>query len=266
LPGGFEALDAGRIRAVLRGRGCAAFTDVAVVTVTDSTNQRLLETLDARDVHGHALLAEFQTAGRGRRGDRWLSAPGTGLCLSCGWRFEAPPATFSALSLAVGLGLAASLRVLGVGAAMLKWPNDVVCGDRKLAGILIEMRAEAGGPCTVVIGIGLNLQLSRSMQAQIGQPAGDYLASGGAPLSRNVLAATLLADLAAVLARFALEGFAPLRARWLDFDALHDRRVRLEQPGRALEGIARGVDAHGALIIEHAGGRETVMSGHVRPA
>lgn len=260
---GFEALDADSIRAALTAQGCAVFRRIDAVAVTDSTNEQLLQAARDRDIHGQVMLAEFQTAGRGRRGDRWLSAPGSGLCMSLGWRFDPPPATFSALSLVVGFALVAALRDLGVEEAMLKWPNDIVCRGAKLAGILIEMRSEAGGPCVTVIGIGLNIHLSDAAREHIGRPAGGYLEAGGNRLSRNLLAATLLARLANALETFAVQGFAPFRHRWAACDALADCPVRLELPGRIVDGIARGVDEHGALQIEHGGQRERFMAGHL---
>ena len=263
LPGGFEALDADCIKLNLAALNCAAFPLVEVVTVTDSTNERLLALLAEGDVHGRALLAEHQTAGRGRRGDRWISPPGSGLCLSLGWRFDTPPATFSALSLVVGLAIVTSLHELGVSQARLKWPNDILCDAGKLAGILIEMRAEAGGPCRTVIGIGINVQLSKHARAMISQPVDDLATAGGDAIARNRLAAVLLAALGRTLPEFGRTGFAPFRDAWSRCDLLGDAPVRLDLPGRVIDGIARGVDAHGALRIEHCGRVESFMAGHL---
>ena len=265
LLGGFEALQAARIRELLTPAARAVLA-IDVTTITDSTNERLLVALNTGDIHGQVLLAEHQTAGRGRRGDRWISPPGSGLCLSLGWRFDQPPATFSALSLVVGMAIAGSLRELGVAAAMLKWPNDILCEAGKLAGILIEMRAEAGGPCRTVIGIGINVRLGEAARQLIDQPVEDVQHATGQPMSRNRLAAVLLSALAATLPRFGREGFAAFRADWSRFDAFGDRPVQLQLPNRVVSGIARGVDDHGALIIEHDGRRESFVSGHLRGA
>lgn len=265
LAEGFEALDAARIETALAEAGAPAPLTVEVLDVTDSTNERLLRAIPERDIHRCALLAEHQSAGRGRRGDRWLSAPGSGLMMSLGWRFDPAPPTFSALSLVVGLAIAESLREHGVSAATLKWPNDILWDGRKLAGILIEMRSEAGGPSVTVIGIGLNMRVSAQALARIGRPADGYLAAGGAAIGRNALAATLLGRLATTLEIFAHTGFAPFRARWAALDGLADRPVRLELPERAVEGVARGVDEHGALVIEHDGRREIFLAGHLLP-
>lgn len=265
LTGGFEALSAARIDARLRER-TAAIAAVETLTVTDSTNERLLARLPAQSIHGHVLLAEYQSAGRGRRGDRWIAPPGGGLCLSLGWRFDSPPPTFSALSLVIGVAIARTLGEAGVRDARLKWPNDVVLGGRKLAGVLIEMRSEAGGPCTTVIGLGLNVRLSAAARDRIDQPAGDVESAAGRTVSRNALAADLVAAMAEDIESFSREGFERFRDRWHAFDALADAPVRLELPGRSVAGTARGVDEHGALLIEHGGARERFMAGHLRPA
>ncbi|MCB1747680.1 MAG: biotin--[acetyl-CoA-carboxylase] ligase [Gammaproteobacteria bacterium] len=264
LAQGFEALDRAALRERLDGAACVAWPAIEVARVTDSTNERLLRALDSGDIHGHALFAEFQTAGRGRRGDRWISPPGSGLCFSCGWRFDAPPSTFSALSLVVGLAVVRCLREAGADDARLKWPNDVVRNGRKLAGILIEMRSEAGGPCHTVIGIGVNIALSPQARAAIDQPSDDVTAACGHAVSRNALAASLLGRLGAMLAEFATQGFAPFRDDWLAHDALVGRTVLLDLGPRTVSGRARGVDAHGALLIEHGGRCEPFVSGHLR--
>ena len=182
-----------------------------------------------------------------------MSPPGSGLCFSVGWRFEHPPTTFSALSLVVGLALVRALAAVGVHDARLKWPNDVVRAGRKLAGILIEVRAEAGGPSVAVIGVGLNVVLSAAARATIDRPSDDLLAATGNVVSRNELAADLLATLATTLAEFARDGFTPFRAAWLAVDALAGATVELDLGTRRIRGIACGVDDHGALLIEHEG-------------
>ncbi len=164
------------------------------------------------------------------------------------------------------MAITESLRELGVSAAMLKWPNDILYEGGKLAGILIEMRAEAGGPCRTVIGIGINVQMSAQARALIDQPVEDFTHASGHAVSRNRLAAVLLSALARTLPQFGRDGFAVFRQDWLRYDALVGQAVKLELPNRTVLGVARGVDDHGALIIEHDGGRETFVSGHLARA
>ncbi len=263
---GYDALNASEIKRHLKRLNCHDICALDTVGVTDSTNARLLAALPGEDVHGRALLAEYQTAGRGRRGERWVAPPGSSLCMSLGWRFDSPPPTFSALGLVVGLSIATHLAACGVIHVKLKWPNDVVCAERKLAGILVEMRSESGGASTAVVGIGVNVRLSTTARDLIDQPTVDLESAGGKDVSRNALAAMLLNSLVEHLARFEEQGFAEFRSKWASLDALANTAVRLDLPGRTVEGVARGVDDHGALIIEHDNRLEKFMSGHLSQA
>lgn len=260
----FDFLAAQDIRANLATTAAGALRQISVSTVTDSTNQRLLEACQQGDIHGHAWLAEFQTAGRGRRGDRWLAPPGAAVCLSLGWCFDAPPRDLGALSLVVGIGVAHGLRALGAEGVGLKWPNDLLFERRKLAGILIEMRSEVGGPCNVVIGVGINVALGEAVKAGIDQPAASLAEACSAIPARNAVAAAVLSSLVETLGLFTTGGFAAFVPAWRALDALAGRAVQLTLPGRSVAGTARGVDANGLLLIEHGGQQEAFLAGHVR--
>lgn len=260
----FEFLSAEAITAALGPEARGALQKPTVSISVDSTNQRLLEAIPAGNIHGQAWLAEFQTAGRGRRGDRWLAPPGAAVCMSLGWRFDVPPRDLGALSLAVGVAVAQGLQALGASGVRLKWPNDLLLAGRKLAGILIEMRSELGGPCTVVIGIGVNVAVGEDVRAQIDQPVASLADAIQPPPSRNAVAASILNALNHALATFAARGFAAFTADWLALDALAGRAVNLSLPDRTVSGIARGVDANGLLLIEIDGRVENFMAGHVR--
>lgn len=262
----FDFLSAPAIEAKLDGASRQALGAIEIAQITDSTNQQLLQRAARGDVHGSVLFAEYQTAGRGRRGDSWIAPPGSGLCLSLGWRFDAPPSTMSALSLAIGIAVARTARALGVQAVALKWPNDVLFKTRKLAGILIEMRAEYGGPSTVVIGIGLNCTIERDVREKISQPVADLSEALATRPARNAVAGVLLNHLVEVLTVFSMQGFAPLSAEWQEFDGLAGHVVELTLPDRTVRGVALGVDASGMLLIEHAGRVESFLAGHVRRA
>lgn len=260
-----ERLDAARLQDAV-GPGLR----VRVVAVTDSTSSQLMHA--AADDDPQALLAELQTAGRGRRGREWVSPFGAQLALSLAWSFEAMPAQLSALPLAVGVVCTRVLRALGLDGIGLKWPNDIVAPDaaggaRKLAGILLEHRGEGAGGCRVIVGVGINLSLHAAQAAAVAQPwvnLGDLLcAQGRPPASRNALAAALLRALADLLAHYPRRGFAPLAADWRAFDVARDRPVRLLLGERRLDGIARGVDADGALLLDTAGERLRLHSGEI---
>ena len=260
----FDFLDSDDIRARLAPAAAQALREVTVSSVTDSTNQRLLEACQQGNIHGHAWLAEFQTAGRGRRGDRWLAPPGAAVCLSLGWCFDAPPRDLGALSLVVGIGVVRGLQALGAHGVGLKWPNDLLFDRRKLAGILIEMRSEVGGPCNVVIGIGVNVALGEAVKANIDQPAASLGEACKQVPSRNAIAAAVLSSLVDTLGIFAQRGFEAFVPVWRVLDALAGRAVQLTLPGREVQGTARGVDSNGLLLIEHNGQQEAFLAGHVR--
>jgi BirA family biotin operon repressor/biotin-[acetyl-CoA-carboxylase] ligase len=176
------------------------------------------------------------------------------------------PADLSALSLVVGLCAVNALRSLGADGVRLKWPNDLVTGAGKLGGILVEMRAESGGPVHVVVGIGLNVILDEGARAAVaatGNIACD-LRGQIAPLpDRNAIAAALLARLVPALEGFPRHGLAPYLADWQACDALSDREVSVENAGCVMLGVARGIDSHGALLVETHEGVRRFISGEV---
>ena len=238
-----------------------------VLAETDSTNARVLAA--DRPVGELVIcLAEYQSAGRGRRGRRWLAPPGAAICLSVGGRLPAAPSDYASLPTAVGVACAAALESFGVPGIGLKWPNDLLRGAGKLGGILIELRGEAQGPATVAVGIGLNVRLGEPTRAAVtaagGVPPADLadLADEGG-VDRNALAATLAAAIAGCLAR-APAGLGPdVLEGWRRRDVLRDRRVRVLDAGPGQAGIARGLDATGALLLDTEGGPRRITAGEV---
>lgn len=233
--------------------------DIDVISECASTNSLLLARAETGAPGGTVLISEQQTAGRGRRGRVWISAPGDSLTFSVLWRF-APGTAPSGLSLAVGLAVARAISRLGAGetAVQLKWPNDILLAGRKLGGILIEL--QPGAPNTAVIGIGLNLRLPDAMPEDI------RLTAAALPpgISPNEALAGILAALLSVLERFSVSGFASLREEWLRLHAFQDVPVRLLSDfDPPCDGICRGVDTDGALLFESAGGVGRVLSGEV---
>lgn len=258
LPQALERLDAARIRAAL-----APPLRFDILAATDSTNTRLLEADPAQDPQ--ALLAEYQTAGRGRRGRQWRSPFAANLYLSLAWSFGSWPRGLSALPLVVGVLCAQALQETGVSDVGLKWPNDLYVRGRKLGGILVEHRGEAGGSCRVVIGIGINVAMSAAQAEGIEQAWITLAEALGAarPPSRNALAAQLLGRLADGVARFEREGFDAFAADWRRYDLAEGQPVRVLQAGGELQGIGRGVDAQGALVVEVMGQYQTLHSGEI---
>ncbi len=257
-----ELLDAAAILAGLDAGQQARLGDLAVHWQLDSTNSALLRRAgeDRRD--RLACLAELQTQGRGRRGRTWRTPLGGGLALSLLKRFDGAMTGLAGLSAAVGVMVVRALADCGVDQARLKWPNDVIAGDRKLAGILIELGGDALGPCHAVIGIGINLRLDPA--TAIDQPWTDLSnLAGGTPPDRNRLAGRVLARLIDGLDRFASHGLAAFAGDYARLDALHGRPVRAIGPGGERIGIARGLGADGSLRLETGQGEVGVDSGEI---
>jgi len=262
-----DLLDAQALSAALEPAVAAQLAKLEVFTELDSTNKHLLA---AAPPPGKldVCIAEFQTQGRGRRGRRWNAPLGSGICLSVGWQFAGMPAEPAALTLAVGVAVRRVLeRVAGL-TISLKWPNDLVFDERKLGGILLELKAEAHGGAHVVVGVGLNVALPAALLPALSDwPRGAVdltTALGQAPPPRAVLAAALVNELAALLADYPTRGFAAYRTEWRSADFLRGRSVHLDEPNGRLVGTALGIDADGALLVEtDAGKRRRVVAGDV---
>ena len=266
LAAGVSALDAARIEALLPEALRARVEALRIEWTLESTNTRLLESLPPAAGAAAVIVAEHQTGGRGRRGRSWIAPPGGAICFSLAWQYPDLPADLSALSLIVGIATVQALTQLGVSGVRLKWPNDLVTARGKLGGILIEMRAEAGGPVHLVIGLGLNVMLDAQARAAVeaaGNVADDLRASGAPVPDRNAVVAAMLSQLIPALDEFPRGGLTPHLAAWSRCDALQDREVRVENLGEITRGMARGIDAHGALLVETPGGVQRFISGEV---
>lgn len=231
---------------------------VEVLDSVESTNTLLLRRAAAGAASGAVIAAEWQTAGRGRRGRAWHALPGAALTFSLLWRFEQGAGALAGLSLAVGVAVVRALETTGVREAGLKWPNDVLWRGRKLAGILIEVQGDVLGPSIAVIGVGLNCRMPAALLERIDQPAVDVASAGGAAPERNELLASLLIELDRVLKVFARDGFAPFRAEWQKSHVYQGKPVRIALPdGGIVNGTAEGVAENGALLL-------ATQSGHLR--
>ena len=245
VAGGLDLLDVEAIQRQLPSLNTPF--DVQLHMSLESTNQTLLHLQQHQSIHGKVVLAEVQTAGRGRLGRQWQSPFGQNIALSLGWNFSGGAAALEGLSLIVGLALKQALSDLGVKGVELKWPNDVLVQGKKLAGILLEMRGDATGPCQVVMGVGLNVHLKTN--DNIDQPWVS-LSQLGYDLSRNNIAAQMLLRLNERLLHFVQYGFEPARDEWQASHYYQNKRVKLLVPGKSVEGLCRGVNKVGALLIE----------------
>ncbi len=238
---------------------------IEVADSVDSTSTELLRRAARQAVDRQVLVAEWQTAGRGRRGRSWTAVAGGSLTFSLGWRFEQGAGFLAGLSLAVGVALGRALDAAGFKDVQLKWPNDLVYRHCKIGGILIEISGDALGPALAVIGVGLNVRLPPKARHGIAQPVTDLASiDRERALDRNRLLAFILAELYAMLERYARDGFAPFVAEWQRRHALQKKPVRVLLPdGSVAAGEVVGVDASGALVLDHRGRRIRFVSGEV---
>jgi BirA family biotin operon repressor/biotin-[acetyl-CoA-carboxylase] ligase len=259
-----ELLDAQRIRAELAPQSLARLGTFELTFDVDSTNTRLLAAAPPPIGRADVCMSEIQHAGRGRRGRRWIAPLGSGVILSVAWTFYDGARTLPALSLAVGVAVSRALERAGARGVVLKWPNDIWFKDRKIGGVLTELRAEAGGPAHAVIGLGLNVALTpaarREIEAGGGLVACVADACGAAP-SRNFVAGAILDELFSMLGQFERRGFAAFRAEWLALDALRGRPAQVLLAGEAISGTARGVDQEGALLLDKGDRVQRFVSG-----
>lgn len=228
--------------------------DIEIFHEIDSTSDYLKNTTAGLPHNrGRACLAEWQRAGRGRRGRRWVSSYGTNLYLSLAWRIAEAGTSLGGLSLAAAIAALQALESCGIHELGLKWPNDIFFRGRKLAGILLDLSGESGGPYEVIIGVGVNLHLPRRAAQEIDQPWTD-LSEYSSDLDRNRLAGLILDRLVCMIDVFLESGLDSFANEWKRFDLISGHRVELHQESKAMVcGIARGVDANGALLIERDG-------------
>ena len=233
---------------------------VAVLPVIDSTNQYLLDRLGDLD-SGDACVAEYQQAGRGRRGRKWFSPFGANLYLSMYW-LEQGPAAAVGLSLVIGIVMAEVLHDLGADKVRVKWPNDLYLDDRKLAGILVELTGKTGDAAQIVIGAGLNMVM-RNVQSDVVNQAWTNLQEAGITIDRNTLAVRMIKELRSSLTLFEQEGFTPFLSRWEKLDNFINRPVKLLIGEREIVGISRGINAQGALLLEQDGAIKPWVGGEI---
>lgn len=235
--------------------------DLDVIPVIDSTNQYLLDRMDQLP-SGHACIAEYQQAGRGRRGRKWFSPFGSNLYLSMYWRLEQGPAAAMGLSLVIGIVMAEVIQSLGVPDVRVKWPNDLYLNDRKLAGILVELTGKTGDAAQIVMGAGVNLVMRSEGASEINQ-GWINLQEAGVEIDRNELAAKIINSLRNALPIFERDGLAPFVGRWDALDNFINRPVKLLIGDREVHGIARGIDKQGGLLLEQEGEVKSWVGGEI---
>lgn len=256
------SLDRDLIRRFAKDTQRQSSTHIEVFAEIDSTNSYLMQA-PAPEPGGCRVAATLnQTAGRGRHGKTWQSPPGSGLCLSLSYTFGSAPKNLPALTLAVGLGAIDALEKLGARGVELKWPNDLVALDGKLAGILTEVQHQSSDAVTVVTGIGVNMDLPKGhaieTRADWAPEVVDMKRVCDVLPSAENTAGELIGHFLDVFADYESSGFMPVAERWSRYDWLRGRALTINTTAEHISGIGAGVADDGALLIE------TVESGICR--
>ncbi|WP_072055720.1 bifunctional biotin--[acetyl-CoA-carboxylase] ligase/biotin operon repressor BirA [Aliivibrio fischeri] len=233
-----------------------------VLGVVDSTNQYLLNNMTSLEC-GQSCIAEYQSAGRGRRGRSWVSPFGGNIYLSLYWRLDDGLAATMGLSLAVGIAVVEALENLGCSGLKLKWPNDIYWNNRKLGGVLIELSAQSGGAAHVVIGIGINVDLSERFTTEIDQPWVDLKTILGQNHIRNKLANALLVSLEETMKEFECFGLSRFVERWNKYDNFKGQEISLQLGNGTVTGVCNGIDAQGALLLINPDGLTAYNGGEI---
>lgn len=248
------SLDADAVRAFTSDSTRDKLAQLEVFAEIESTNSYLM--LQSGPAAGKLRIAATnnQTAGRGRHGKTWESPPDSGLCLSAAYTFATQPENFSALTLAIGLAAIAALEELGVGNVQLKWPNDLVANDGKLAGILTEVHQSSSAAMTVVTGIGINVVLAESVRLATengwAQRVMDLKSLCIVLPQREQIAGVLMTHLCDAFVEFGEKGFSPFAERWAGRDWLLGRKFAVEVANRKISGIGAGIAEDGALLLD----------------
>jgi BirA family transcriptional regulator, biotin operon repressor / biotin---[acetyl-CoA-carboxylase] ligase len=263
-----DLLDGRMIREGLSPSSAACVRRLEVHAELSSTNDALLAVGDVPAGRSDVMLAEYQTAGRGRHGRPWLAPFAAGICLSLSWRFTASRTDASALGPAVGVAVLRALRRLGLRGMGLKWPNDVLVGEKKLAGTLCELRTDSATGAYVVVGIGLNHRLPERAREDLraaGRAAIDLaqLAFPAALPPRNAVVIALTDAVLLALNDYGARGFAVFRDEWAAADTLVGRAVTVHRAGTIAQGVARGIASDGAFRVELPDGLVRLNAGEV---
>ncbi len=228
-----------------------------------STNDVARQLAEEGAAHGEVVVAEAQSAGRGRRGRAWSSPPGRNLYASVVLRPELPPTRAPELTLLASVALCQAVRQAGV-SATIKWPNDVLVRGKKVAGVLTELGAELDQVQWIVLGFGVNVNAGPDdFPPEVREIATSLAIERGEAVPRALFAAATLTTLEEWLDRHAAEGFGPVRDAWRSMSDTLGREVRVTGAGEEIVGLATDIDEGGALLVRTATGLRHVYAGDV---
>lgn len=241
-----------------------AFAHICVLDVIDSTNAEAIRRINAGQEARQIVVALSQSAGRGRRGRHWLSPAGAGIYLTFTWDFAESVTALQALSLVTAISVQQAIAGQGLSNVQLKWPNDILVAEQKLAGILLETCNTEKG-VVIVFGVGINLDLPDETITQIDRPITDMRRAGSQQADLSVLLTELLQRWQRNVAIFQVQGFAPFMDSWNELDSYNGREVTVSGGTRHWQGVSQGVDETGALVVLTDDGIQQISGGEVLP-
>lgn len=260
-----DLLSAEQIIETLDAKTAGKLETLECLQEVDSTNRYATQLDLPAAGRFSAVLAESQKAGKGRRGREWISPFAANLYLSLLWPLQKPLHTASVLSPYLAVQVARSLHHAGLGAVGVKWPNDIYCHDKKLAGILIECVGELSGHCKMIVGVGLNVYMSRYQEINIDQPWTDIVTQmPNNSIERNKIAARLISSIAETLELFEQDKLNSLNHEWRQWDIMKDKPISVQSEHGIRDGFARGINDDGSLILESISGeKENILMGEI---
>ena len=253
------------IRGMLTDEALKCFMEIVYVDEIDSTNAEAARRIDAGKRENWVLITTAQTAGRGRRGRVWLSPQDAGIYMSLVYRFNVSAENLQSLSLLTAISLHESLSQLGVEGLQLKWPNDLLHGKKKLAGILLDLRT-CQTETYMVFGIGINTNLPSSVMAQVDRPVTDINTIYASPIEGTAIVASLINRLSENLNIFLKYGFASFKGSWNKLDCYLGADIVIQNGETRVTGKSAGVDEQGGLLLQSSSGSRTINGGELFPS
>lgn len=247
IPHGIELLSADKIIELLPVEIKTEIAELTVLAEVDSTNDELLKSFPRESIS--ICLAECQYKGRGRFGRRWQSPLAANIYCSMLWQFDRAVEAAAGLSIVIGIAIAQVLQKFTKEPVKLKWPNDIIVGDKKLGGILIELSGDANGPCHFIIGMGINVRMPTEFAHQ---QATDLFQLTGRLVPRNELTSKIISNVIEILPKFSLYGLDYFQEAWRSLDAMHQKQIQLDVADKQYVGVANGIDNQGNLILAMA--------------
>lgn len=240
-----------KIKAQLSTQRLSLIDNFLIFDSVTSTNDYLIA-YSKKNKNGNTVcFSEHQSAGRGRLGRFWVSPFLSNIYMSLLWHFNIDITALAGLPILSGLAVVHALeKITKIQGVQLKWPNDIMWNNHKLGGILIDITGECNSSCSAVIGIGLNINMPKKLPSKIEKPWTAINNITNIPISRNLIAGTLLDFLIAYLIKFSKSGLSKFVTEWNEKDYLAGKVINVITATKPLTGIARGIDNQGRLLLE----------------